>query len=109
MTKKGIITGIVVGAAALVAWHLYRDQKAKASEPPPKPADPSTATKSFVGQDVAGPAYFEQGFTEATMKDFNIVVPPWLPSSKKVRDRSERLTTGRYAYVDKHLKTPVYI
>jgi hypothetical protein len=111
MHKKGLMTGIVLGALAVGVWYWMKKSKtqdAASGVQAATPTDSKSETKSFVGENVIKTSFVEEGFTEATLRDFKIVMPP-VHASKKVMAKAQRLTDGRYAIINNNIKPPVYL
>ena len=111
MHKIGFMTGVLVGAVAVGYWYWMKNYNAEKSSVP-TPVKSTTAmqgaTQSFVGQDLEQKTFVDEGFTTATMKDFNIVMPP-VQASAKVKAKAAKLTEGRFAIINSRINPPVYL
>jgi len=102
--NKGFGFGFLIGAGAITAWYLYNKSKEKTA-----PAGTLTTDTAVVEVNSAvGKAtkMVESTFTAATLKDFNIIMPP-VQANAAVKAQAAELTDGRYAVLPENILPPV--
>lgn len=107
---------ILIGAAVLGlgVWYLkMKNAKKDASTLPPikvgvpepapiKPIDAATGAPIIMNATGAGT------YSNAFLKEYDLVVPPFQPSAK-VQEKALELTEGRYAPNLKNVKSPIFV
>ena len=96
MKKDNFITYVLLGVGALGVWYYFKNRKNKI-----KPVTQGELVTAVIKEE-------EDKYSTPFVNEYRIVMPSDL-ISKRVREKSAKLTAGRYAIQEEKIQNPLYL